>query len=323
MAGIKDIARAAGVSVSTVSNVLNGKDNMSAATKEKVLKLCEEMAYAPYISASHPGRSENRTLLFNFSDFDRSFYLRVIKGINDYAAANGFDLLICTNKSLEKYMRGSLTAGCIVLDAETPNDILLRYASEQYPIVILDRLIEHSHIKSILVNNYDPMQELMEHMVAQGYRRYAFIGGPEATDDNQERYRAFLDTLGKHHIPFQQRDYYAGDYRETSGRRAAEIMLLSDELPEAVICTSDNMAVGAMKVFREKGLRIPEDIAITGFDDGDLAGIARLTTVTVPNYERGYMAARSLIDMIRGNTDTQPQKIAATLQLRRTTRLSR
>ena len=115
MAGIKDIAEAAGVSLSTVSNVINGKRNVGKKTREKVLQLIEEMDYVPNEAGKLLKTKENHTILFVFSDFDRSFYLEVLKGVNDYLKNKDYDLLICTQRSCEKYMRNNMSSGCIVL----------------------------------------------------------------------------------------------------------------------------------------------------------------------------------------------------------------
>lgn len=311
MVGIKDIAKAAGVSPSTVSNVINGKENVGDKTRVRILELCKEMSYYPNMAGKTLKAGNNPTILFNFSDFDRSFYLHIIKGISDYASDNGFDLLICTKKSCEKYMRSSLTNGCISLDMAIKNEVFHSVAREEYPIIVLDRLIDNPYIKSVIVNNYDPMCEMVQGLIDRGYTKFGYVGGVEYTTDHQERYGAFLDTLKKNSIPFHEKNYFSGDYREKSGRRAAKIFMLSEDLPEILVCSNDNMAIGAMKEFRENGIRVPKDIAITGFDNCDLAEVIGLTTVDIPNYERGYLSAQHLIQNIKGKRNMEPFKISA------------
>ncbi len=318
MIGIKDIAKKAGVSASTVSNVLNGKKNVGEETKNKILQICSEMEYYPNVAGKILKSGKSHTILFVFSDFDRSFYLRIIEGINDYVNDSGFDLIICSQKSCEKYMRSNLTSGAIILDERVKNEDIVKVARDNYKIVVLDRLIDNPHIKSVLINNYDSMSSLVQTAIDRGYRKFGFIGGPEYTDDNKERYKAFLDTLKKNNIEFLSKNYFSGDYREKSGYRAGKIFLLSEELPEILISANDNMAIGAMKAFQDAGLKIPEDIAITGFDDCDLAESSNLTTVKIPNYERGYLAARCLIENIKGKGTVEPLIITATAKYRST-----
>ena len=316
MVGLKDIASKAGVSISTVSNVLNGKTNVGEVTKERVLAICKEMSYYPNAAGKALKSGSPNTIMFNFSDFDRSFYLKIIKGISDYVNNNNYDLIICTNKSGERYMRNSLSSGCIILDKQMKDSVLLNIASENYPIVVLDRALDHPYIKSVVVNNYDPMREMIEVLLESGYKNFGFVGGPEYTADNKERYEAFTDVLREHNIPFQQKGYFTGDYTEKSGYAAAKILMLSQELPDVLVCANDNMAIGAIKAFRDNGLRVPEDIGVTGFDDCDLAKTQGLTTVSIPNYERGYIAARYLIENIRGTLNVEAFKIAANIKWR-------
>jgi LacI family transcriptional regulator len=309
--GIREIAAAAGVSISTVSNVLNGRANVGEETRQLIRRLCTEMDYIPNAAGKGLKSGKNRTILFNFSDFDRSFYLKIIEGIHDYAGENDYDLMICTTKSCEKYMRSSLTSGCIILDERMKNDVLARTAGSQYPIVVLDRTLPHPCIKSVVVNNYDPMTELLRGITARGYRKFVFVGGPSHTDDNRERFAAFQAVLEENNIPFSRECYFSGDYREKSGSQAAKIFLSTGELPEIFVCANDNMAIGVIKTLKEEGCRVPEDVAVTGFDNCELAENIGLTTVHIPNYERGYLAARSLIENIEGRVNFDPVVINA------------
>jgi LacI family transcriptional regulator len=316
MVGIKEVAKQAGVSVSTVSNVLNNKKNVGEETRKRILEICDELNYKPNPAGKGLKSNKPNTILFNFSDFDRSFYLKIINGISDYVNDNDFDLIICTDKSCEKYMNTSLTSGSIILDKKMQDDTLIRLANENYPIVVLDRIMNNDYIKSVVVNNYEPMYEMMQGVIDRGYRSFGFVGGPEETADNKERYRAFRDALSANNIQFQQKSYFAGNYREKSGHTAAKILMLSRELPDCLVCANDNMAIGAIKAFRENGLRVPEDIAVTGFDNCDLAEVMGLTTVSIPNYERGYIAARYLIENIRGQKNVETFKISAKIIFR-------
>jgi LacI family transcriptional regulator len=317
MANIKDIAAAAGVSISTVSNVLNQKTNMGEKTRQKVLDLCKELHYIPNIIGKNLKHKEIKTILFNFSDFDRSFYLEIINGINDCTKHSDYDLIICTTKSCEKYMAPNMTSGAIILDGCMKDEMLERFAREHYPIVVMDRTLDHPNIKSLTVNNYDPMVEMMEQIVTYGYRNFAFVGGIDG-EDNRERFRAFKDVLDIYDIPFLQKNYFPGDYREISGYKAAKIFVSSSELPEIFVCANDNMAIGVIKLLKEQGYRVPEDVAVTGFDNCERSQIMGLTTVSIPNYERGYLAARSLLELIQGKSDFTVQKIPAVIKWRKT-----
>lgn len=319
MIKIKDIAKAAGVSPSTVSNVLNDRHNVGKETRDRVLRLCKEMDYQPNIVGKSLKTGQNQTIMFQFSDFDRQFYLKIIQGISDYVYTKGYDLIICTNKGCEKFMNRAFTSGCIMLDIRCTDGMLIRKASEKYPVIVLDRLLEMPYIKSVVVNNYVAQREMMEELIKMGYRRFSFLGGLDS-EDNRERFQAFSDVLQENNIVFRRENYYVGDYREKSGYQAAKLIMLTENLPDVLVCANDNMAIGAMKAFRENGVQVPDDIAVCGFDDTEMAKVMGLTTVSIPNYERGYLAAQYLIENIDGACNYDTFKISAKVKWRSSTK---
>lgn len=318
MIKITDVARAAGVSPSTVSNVLNGRKNVGEETRRRVLELCEKLNYAPNIIGKNLKEGISKTILFVFSDFDRQFYLKIIQGISDYVYSKGYDLLICTNRNCDKYMNRSMSCGCIMLDVNSTDTSIIKKASKDYPIVVLDRVINEPYIKSMLVNNYSPEKELIEALIKKGCKRFAFLGGLE-TLDTKERFRALTDTLEANHLTLKREDYYSGDFRERSGNQAARLIMLKENLPDVLVCANDDMAIGAIRAFKENGIKVPEALSIVGFDDTELAQAIGLTTIKIPNYERGYIAAQYLIEGIEGMGDYSEFKISAKIKWRKTT----
>ena len=159
----------------------------------------------------------------------------------------------------------------------------------------------------------------MEGLIERGYRRFAYLGGIES-EDNSERMKAFQDVLAQHQLPVRRENYYTGDYREKSGYQAAKLLMLTENLPDVLVCANDNMAIGAMKAFKENGVRVPEDIGICGFDNTEMAKVMGLTTVDIPNYERGYLAAQYLIENIDGAEDYETFRITAKVKWRSSTR---
>ncbi len=314
---IKEIAALANVSSATVSNVLNNRNNVSEETRQKILRLCEEYGYTNH-KTKHLQNDETKTILFNFSDYERNFYLKIIHGISDYVYSRDYDLMICTNKSCKKFMDPSLTCGAIMLDQKCKNSVLIDKANEGYPIVSLDRIIDVPNIKSVVVNNYNAMSELIQGLIDKGYRDFGYVAGID-TLDNQERYKAVRDVLKKNGIIFRRENYFIGDYSEKSGYQSARLMLLAENVPEVLVCANDNMAIGAIQALKQEGLKIPEDIAVTGFDGTEMAGFMGLTTVDIPDYERGYLAAQFLLQNIAGNQNFDVFKIAAKVHWRTTT----
>jgi LacI family transcriptional regulator len=318
MVGIKKIAELAGVSASTVSNVLNGRSNVGQETRDRILQICAEQGYNPIRSRKKTDSDQSKAVMFIFSDFDREFYLKIINGISDGLAKNGYDLMICTNKSSANFVKSNLACGIISLDASMTDEDLISIATPEHPIVMMDRIIEHpkANTKSVIVDNYPVMCDMVQLLVDKGFRRFGFIGGIEDTLDHKERFAAFNDTLDRSGIPFDYHYYFHGDYREKSGYQAAKIMILSNDLPEVLVCANDNMAIGAMKAFEESEIKVPDDISVVGFDDCDAAAVVGLTTVSIPRYESGYLAAKKLIEMKEGTASRDPFKISASIKWR-------
>ncbi|MCR5590655.1 MAG: LacI family transcriptional regulator [Lachnospiraceae bacterium] len=315
MPGIREIAERAGVSISTVSNVLHNKNSASAQTREKILAIAEELGYDLPVAK----KRKNHTIICNISDFDALYYLDILHGISDFTNAKGYSMLICTGENFLHYADPEVVCGCIVNDVKTADDDLLKVADKGIPIIVLDREVNNPRIKSIVVNNYAAEKQLTEGLIDAGYTKFAFLAGLN-TADNRDRYAAFRDALKEHDLTFRRNDYYEGDWREKSGAQAARILMLSEEMPEILICANDMMALGAIRMMTKNGLRIPDDIAVAGFDDIIISRYAELTTVTVPDYERGYLAAQALIDILDGKGDFETVRIGARVKWRKTTK---
>lgn len=315
MAGIRDIAQRAGVSISTVSNVLHNKNNASAQTREKILRIAEELGYE--IPASK--NRGNHTIICNISDFDALYYMDILHGISDFVNSRGYSMLICTGENFTHYADPEVVCGCIVNDVKTGDADLEKVADKGIPIIVLDREIACPGVKSIVVNNYAAEKQLIEGLIDAGYERFAFLAGIN-TADNKDRYAAFRDTLKEHGIPFARNDFFEGDWREKSGAQAARILMLSEQMPQILVCANDMMALGAIRLFAQNGLKVPDDIAVAGFDDIIISRYTELTTVTVPDYERGYLAAQALIDILEGKGDYETVRIGARVKWRKSTK---
>ncbi len=314
MAGIRDIAEQAGVSISTVSNVLHNKNSASAATRDKILRIAAELGYE--IPASK--KRGNNTVICNISDFDALYYLDILHGISDFLSSRDYSMLICTGDNFSRYADPDVICGCIVNDVKTSDSDLESVAGKGIPIIVLDREMECGGVKSIVVNNYAAEKQLIEGLIETGYEKFAFLAGLN-TCDNKDRYAAFRDALREHDIPFSRTDYFEGDWREKSGAQAARILMLSEEMPQILVCANDMMALGAIRMFKQNGLKIPDDIAVAGFDDIIISRYTELTTVTVPDYERGYLAAQALVDILDHKGDYDTVRIGARVKWRKTT----
>ncbi len=315
MIGLKEIAELTGVSISTVSNVLNGRKNVSAETRDRILKCCEEQGYIHEVSTKKSTTDKDKRIVFNFSDFDRDFYLKIIEGISTCLNENGYDLVICTNKSSENFLKSNFARGTISLDGSLSNDFFRSVAKSEFPVVLMDRILDQAnkYATSVIVDNYPVMCKLVQSLIDKGFKQFGFLGGNAESLDNIERFGGFTDTLIKNEIVFDHKYYYHGNYREKSGFQAAKLMILSNDIPEVLVCANDNMAIGAMKAFEEHGIAVPHQISITGFDDSDAAALANLTTIKIPRYESGFLAAKELLELIKGKHNRETVKISASI----------
>lgn len=306
MVKIKDIATAAGVSTATVSNVLNGKTNVGPDTRKKIMQLCKEMDYHPNIMARNLKMGKTNTVLFSFSDFERSFYLRVIHGINDCLLEHRMGMIICTHTSVANFLHNGLVDGAIVLDKSIKDRQIVEAAKANVRVVMMDRVIRAANVSCVVTDNDLGIQELAEGLLKRGCRRFHFVGGPVYTSDHIERYDTFRRVLEANGIPFSEDNYFQGDYSVLSGMRAGNLMVMRGDLPDAVVCANDNMAAGVLNALREHGVNVPQTVSVTGFDGDPTADVPEgyLTTAVIPRYEMGYLAAETLVKMIR--QDTQP-----------------
>ena len=316
MVGIKDIASKCGVSPTTVSNVLNNKNNVGRETRDLILKTAKELGYVHKRSETTVGGRKKNTVAINFSDFDAQFYFDVLHGISDYAVKKDFNLLICTKENFAKYADSDSICGCIIMDWSTEDSTILGIADKGIPMVTLDRQMPHKLIKNMVTGNYESERSLVEKIVSMGFSSFAFLGGIDS-DDNKERYRAFRDVLKENNISFDRNLLYEGDWTEKSGAAAARLIMLQPGMPEVLVCANDLMAIGAIRKFQENGIRVPDDISVCGFDDVIMSRYVGLTTVSVPNYERGFLAMQALADIIDGTGDFENFKIGARVKWRK------
>ena len=318
MPGIKDIAKLAGVSVATVSNALNNRKNVGTETRNKILKIAEELNYD--LPAKNAGeQSTGKNIVFHFSDFSTLYYHDILHGISDYVFSKGYNILVSSDRDLKRYRDPSISCGCISMDFCCDDSLIMDLANRDYPIIVLDRELIGEGIKSIVVNNYNSQQQLVEGLVKAGMKSFAWLGGLD-TPDNRERLKAFKDVLHANGISCRRTDFYEGNWLEDSGDQTARLLMLTESMPDALVCANDMMAIGAIRKFRREGIRVPEDISVSGFDDVIISRYIRLTTVSVPNYERGYLAAQSLIEILEGRGDYDTMRLGARVKWRESTK---
>ncbi len=305
MTTIEDVARVAGVSTATVSRVLNGTAVVSAKTEQKVRDAVEKCRYHANVLGSGLRSRSTKTVLCIISTIVNSFYAKVIKGIEDVAEANGYRVLIGTNYDMaareDSYLtlvRNRLADGVILMRPSISDEALTALAAS-YPVVQCDCPSVNKSIPFVSIDNRAAAREMTEKLIENGHRKIAVLWAQDGYIVAEERFAGYKDALEKGGIPFSEERVLNGNYGYNN---AKEIVgkYLEKETPDAIFAFSDRMAAGAMAAIRERGLSVPGDISVAGFDNIDLSYIMNppLTTVSQNQYHMGELAMKKLLAIL-------------------------
>lgn len=301
-ATIRDVARVAGLSVASVSRVLNGHENVTPETREKVVAAMRALHYSPHAGARSLSTARNHALGVVLPGIYGEFFSELIRGMEGAAQARGYVLLLSSMHADPVLARQAMAAmrgrvdGLVVmapqLDAEEREAVL----PPSLPIVLLNSPEAGEHA-ALQVDNAGGIRAVVAHLLAGGRRAIVHLAGPEANVDAQERAQAYRMAMSELAPNLPQRMIH-GDFREESGM-AAMRTLLAEGLPiDAVVAGNDMMALGALQVLRDAGLAVPGQIAVTGFDDVPVARFVDLTTVRVDIAEMGAGAIDTLVALL-------------------------
>ncbi len=310
---IHELAAAANVSIATVSRVLNNTPHpVSESTRQRVLKLAQEMGYRPN-QAARSLRTERSGMIGIITDdiSETPFSPLIIRGIQDYMRSAGYFCLIINvdwNPQKEKEAVQDLTARAIdgVIFAETwHNSINEELAGANKPHVFVHRLFQNSSPYSVIPDEIYGSRTAVHHLLELGHRRIGYINGPDDFYASAERLKGYRLALEEAGIPFDPSLTTVGNWEVPSGYDGAQQLLAGPQHPTAIFAANDLMAVGAIYAIHDAGLRIPEDIALVGYDDREIATIVRpaLTTVTLPCYDMGQASAAMLVNLLEGKAD--------------------
>jgi LacI family transcriptional regulator len=304
---IREVALESGVSVASVSRVVNEKGPVREETRLRIRRAIEKLRYAPHGAARSLIMRKTHTLGVLLPDLFGEFFSELIRGIDVAARGRGYHLLVSGShedrvetQELLRAIRGrvdGLIAFSPGLDARAFEENL----PAGFPVLLLNAAVRKRGYGSIRVDNYGGAFEIVRHLTRLGHRRIAFVTGPAGNHDAFERLRGYRDALGRHagtralEIP--------GDFREEAGYRAAPRILRARPAPTAVFAANDAMAIGLLCAFRESGVQVPEEMALAGFDDIPIARFITppLTTARVPIAELGSRATARLLHALEGN----------------------
>lgn len=305
---IQDVARAAGVSVSTISRVLNNKVDVAPETIEKVRRVMQELNYTASLAAKSMRSRTSQVIGLILPEVTEPFDLEIIRGAGVAIRDSGYDLLIYTSGSpplsrrasweLEQLalLKGGLTDGCIVVTPSAPS------FPDTERIVVIDPTGDGSQVPSVVARNRVGALYVMEYLTGLGHRRIGFIGGRLDTLSATRRFIGYRDGLELAGISFDPDLVRDGGYTREGGQSAARQLLNLPARPTAIFAANDSSAFGVMDVAEELGLRVPEDLSVVGFDNiPEAAQVSpRLTTVDQQVRKMGMLAVELLLCMLRG-----------------------
>lgn len=305
---IHDIAQIAGVSVSTVSRALSGKGRISPATRERIRKMAEELGYQPNVLAR--GLATRSTCAVGVVIHkrhlpldERSFYGLILEIIEAEVTEHGYHVVFSTlrDHALPKCLEERRVDGVIFLGTDMEPDLIYKVCTE-LPVVLVDYAVPD--VVSVVSDNVGGGRLATLHLLEHGHRAVAFVAETLSDPSFGERFQGYQKALVERGIRPEEKWVIEGGRRPDTDQVAMEKFLQLRKLPTAIFAANDFMAVGAIRALREAGLRVPEDVAVVGFDDGALATVVQppLTSVRVPRKEMGKLAASCILQALHDKT---------------------
>ncbi|MFB7308223.1 LacI family DNA-binding transcriptional regulator [Streptomyces sp. NPDC056192] len=325
MASIKDVAAEAGVSVATVSRVLNSHPSVSPDARARVLAAVDALGYRPNAVARSLRTDQTRTLGLIISDVLNPYFTALARAVEEEARALGYSVIIGNADERpelqDHHVRTLLDRridGLLVSPTDGGSPQILDAVRGGTPMVFVDRWIPGVDVPVVRADGCPAVRDLVAHLHRLGHRRLAIIAGPAATTTGSERVEAFREALGAHGLPLPDAYIGQGDFQADSGRRATERFLALPEPPDVVFAADNLMALGALDAIRAHGLRVPQDIALAAFDDIPwfVHTDPPITAIAQPTGDLGRAAVRALVDVIEGRPP-QSVTLSASLVVRR------
>lgn len=324
MSTIKDVAKLANVSISTVSYALNNSGNVSEETKKKIFEAAKKLDYKPSGIARSLKSKKTQIIGVFLNNFNGPIYSEIIRGVSDVVKATGYEIVVAecmsTRNSLSRLFAQRIVDGAIVLSPNVPDKIIKEYASANFPIVTLDRELKHDYISSVLIDNKNACYNVIRFLAEQGYKNVALINGPKGTYDSEKRHEGFMEGINNFNMNLKPNWECTGNFEEESGFDITQKLIDSGDMPEVFCVANDEMAIGVVKALKENNIKIPKEIAVVGFDDIQLCDYItpRLTTVRRPAYDLGVLATYTLLDSLRGNSESKIKMLSTEMVIRET-----
>jgi LacI family transcriptional regulator len=315
---IKDIAKEANISPSAVSRALNDHPRISQETKERVIKIADSLGYTPNIMARSLVKRKSNLLGLVVYDFRNTFYADLARVVQKTAREFGYRVIqASTDDDLENarsLISTMIEIGVdgLILSATAQKDILVKkLLNDGFPIVFANRRPEDKRGDFVILDNVCGSFLLINHLIQMGNRRIAMIKGPMFASTSIERYQGYLEALRKKKLIVDDKIIKQGPFTQDTGYEATMQLIGHIPRPDAIFCCDDEIALGAMRALSEAGLKVPEDIALAGFDDAPISShpLIQLTTVRQDVQRMGELCTRYLSNRIEGKVDSPQQTV--------------
>lgn len=320
---IQDVAKAAGVSVSTVSRVLNGKVDVASETQSHIQTVINQLGYTSNLAARSMRSRKKNLIGLVVPDIGFPYSIEIMKGVNRAIVESKFDLLLYTTGDVQKHgaaiheqhyvslLNGSMTDGMLIVASSAAEFVT------DAPIVAVDPHIINPNYPSVQGMNYEGAVKATEYLIGLGHKRIAFISGRPEIASGQQRLEGYRNTLKKAGIEPDPELITQGDFTQKAGHKATRQLLALKNPPTAIFASNDQTAIGVYQAADELGVRIPDDLSLVGFDNISEAKYMGLTTVDQYLAEMGYVATQMLMRLIVGEKlNPEIYKMQTTLAVR-------
>ena len=312
---ISDVSKLAGVSVATVSRVINNTCFVNPETREKVLKAVEELSYEPNLSARNLRRNTSGAILVIAPNMTNPYYSNILKGISETARKYECSTFVCSTNGdkdeeleLMKILDSRRADAAIILATNVDNDALLPYV-KKYPVVFCSEYNPDLEIDRVSIDNYKAAYEATEYLIRLGHKRVGMMSSVNDYISTKLRKQGFIDACKAHGIKNAEKNivYASKDYSFSSARSQAKDLFSKKNHVDALFCISDILALGAIYGARECGLDVPNDVSILGFDNLEYSEmmVPQISTVNQPCYQLGEVAMEKIQEKLM-NPDLEP-----------------
>jgi len=311
---IYDIAQKLDLSSATVSRALQGKSSVNKNTRRKIQRIAKELGYRHNTFASSLRKQKTNTIGVIVHELNSNFITSVLAGIEKITTEAGYDLIIAhSSESFEKESANALNLfhkrvdGLIASLAFNTKglDHYKSFEEKGIPVIFFDRVEEKGESTKVIIDNYKCGYQATEHLIEQGCKKIVLVTASLKRNVYAQRYKGYMDALHHHHISFDKERVLIKDLSEQCGVEAAMQILRMDPRPDGAFITNDFSAAVCMQTLKDHGIKIPVDIAIVGFNNDTISKIVepQLTTIHYPGMDMGEIAARNLINHLRGVTN--------------------